>query len=172
MRTLTPRVLFDVVAPLGLPLVLAGGGGSEAQFLDALQIGYGAVQMGTRFIATVECKVHQEYRDAIVGATEDDIVLTDRLSGVPCAVIKTPLIEKLGTMSGPVARWFLKNPRTKHLMRTFYALRSLRQLKRSSQKGLSYNDVFQAGKSAGSIHAVVSAEDLVKNFGEAARTQG
>ena len=160
----SPEELHEELADLGVPLVLAGGVGDGTQFKAALDMGYDGVQMGTRFIATTECEVHADYHQAIIEAEEEDIVLTDKLSGVPCSVIKTPLVERLGTSAGPVAGWLLRHPRTKHWMRTFYTLRSLRQLKRSSQRGLSYRDVFQAGKSAGSIHRVEPAGEVVRRF--------
>ena len=50
--------------------------------------------------------------------------------GVPVAVINTPYVQRLGTKAGPLARWMLRGRRTKHWMRTIYALRSLWQLKR------------------------------------------
>ena len=53
-------------------------------------------------------------------------------------------------------------------MRTFYALRSLRRLKRSSLKGLSYGDVFQAGRSVEGIDAVLPAGEVVRSFAAAA----
>src|SRR5581483_93738 len=47
-----PRVLFDELSALGKPLVCAGGIGEPAAFRAALDIGYAACQLGTRFIAT------------------------------------------------------------------------------------------------------------------------
>ncbi len=160
----SPEELHEELADLGVPLVLAGGVGDGARFKAALDMGYDGVQMGTRFIATAECEVHADYHRAIIEADEEDIVLTDKLSGVPCSVIKTPLVERLGTNAGPIASWLLRHPRTKHWMRTFYTLRSLRRLKRSSQRGLSYRDVFQAGKSAGAIHRVEPAGEVMRRF--------
>ncbi|MDP6740259.1 MAG: nitronate monooxygenase [Planctomycetota bacterium] len=165
----SPEELHEELADLGVPLVLAGGVGDGTQFKAALDMGYDGVQMGTRFIATTECEVHADYHRAIIDADEEDIVLTDKLSGVPCSVIKTPLVERLGTSAGPLASWLLRHPRTKHWMRTFYTLRSLRRLKRSSQRGLSYRDVFQAGKSAGTIHRVEPAGEVVRRFVRTAR---
>lgn len=162
--TKSPQELFDTLSTLDLPLVAAGGVGDEAGYVETMSIGYGAVQMGTRFIATNECEVHQDYWDAILKAEESDIVLTERLSGVPVSVINTPLVQKVGTKAGPIARWLLKGRKTKHWMRTFYALKSLRELKHSIKKGVSYNDVWQAGKSVGGIHEVVPAADVVQRF--------
>src|SRR5690606_9941556 len=78
-----PRALFESLADLGVPLVCAGGIGDEQAFVEALDIGYAAVQLGTRFIATTECRAHDDYKQAIVRAEANDIVLTERISGVP-----------------------------------------------------------------------------------------
>lgn len=50
--------LYGELHDLGVPLVCAGGVGDEEAFVRALRMGYGAVQMGTRFIATAECTAH------------------------------------------------------------------------------------------------------------------
>ncbi len=164
----SPGALYDEVADLGVPLICAGGIGDEAAFVEALRIGYAGAQLGTRFIATSECRAHEDYKQAILDADEQDIVLTERLSGVPCSIIRTPYVERVGTRAGPIARWMLRGRRTKHWMRTIYTLRSLRQLKRASLQGLTYRDVWQAGKSAGSIHSVESASGIVHRFAQAA----
>lgn len=164
----SPASLYDELAGLGVPLVRAGGVGQPADFVEALSRGYAGVQMGTRFIATPECRVHDSYRDAIVDAGEEDIVLTERLSGVPVSVIRTPRIERLGTDVGPIARRLLRGRRTRHWMRAWYALRSIRSLKRSSLQGLSYDDVFQAGRSVESVREVLPAGEIVRRFAEAA----
>ena len=164
---LQPRELFHDMQELGVPLVCAGGIGSEEEYVDALKIGYAACQLGTRFIATDECAVHETYRTAIIDAEEEDIVLTHRLSGVPCSVIRTPMIDRLGTEAGPVARWLLKNRKTRHWMRTLYTLKSIRGLKRSSREGLGNKDVYQAGKSVAGIKEVLPAGEIVRRFSDA-----
>lgn len=154
--------LLDSLADLGVPLVAAGGAGDEREFARLVRLGYAGVQMGTRFIATPECRAHADYKRAIVDAGADDVVLTERLSGVPCAVINTPYVRRIGTKAGPIGRWMLRGRRTKHWMRTFYALRSLRELKRASLEGPSYKDVFQAGKSVDGVHAIEPAANVVR----------
>lgn len=164
----TPEALIAELGDLGVPLVCAGGIGDPADFRHALDLGYAGVQMGTRFIATDECTVHDDYKQAILRAKADDVILTERISGVPCAVIKTPSVEHLGTKAGPLARFLLRNRRTKHLMRGFYSLRSIWQLKRSSLRGVSYKDFFQAGKSVEGIDRVEPAGEIVRSFAAAA----
>ncbi len=165
----TPRALFDELAPLGLPLVCAGGIATGAEMAQALGIGYVGVQLGTRFIATTECRAATVYKDAIVQAKESDIVLTERISGVPVSVIATPYMRRLGTTVGPIARWMFKGRRTKHWIRTFYGLRSLWQLKRASLDGTGERDYWQAGRSVAGIHDIVPAGEVVARLTTEAR---
>lgn len=160
--------LYEMLAGFGVPLICAGGIGSEEEFVEALRLGYAGVQMGTRFIATVECSVHPDYKAAILAADEQDVVLTERITGVPVAVLNTPYIQRMGTRAGPISRWLLRNRRTKHFMRTLYALRSLRQLKHASKAARGSDDYWQAGKSVGGITTIEPAGDIVRRFAAAA----
>lgn len=163
-----PEALLEDLGDLGVPLVCAGGIGDEEDFMRALRMGYAAVQMGTRFIATPECQVHPDYKRAILEATADDIVLTEKVTGVPLAVIRTPYIERVGTKAGWLARRMLRGRRTKHWMRLLYSLQSARELKRSSLHGSAYRDYFQAGKSVDGIGEILPAGEIVRRFAAAA----
>ena len=165
------RQLFDEIADLGLPIVAAGGVGSAVQLQPLLDMGYAGVQLGTRFIATTECNSDAAYKQAILRATVNDIVLTERLTGLSVSVLRTPYVERLGTRVGPFGRWMLRGRKTKHWMRTFYALRSLRALKRSSVEGAN-QDYWQAGRSVASIESIVSASAIVQAFALAFEQHG
>jgi nitronate monooxygenase len=160
--------LFAELADLGVPLLCAGGVGDEGTFAARLALGYAGVQLGTRFIASDECRVHADYKQAILAATPDDIVLTDKLSGVPCAVIRTPYVDRIGLRAGPVARLLLRGRRSKRWMRTYYSAKAVWQLKRASLQGISYKDYFQAGKSVGGIERVEPAGEIVRRYAAAA----
>ena len=166
------RALLEDVADLGLPVVCAGGVGHEDGFAAALRMGYAGVQMGTRFIATDECAASAEYKQSIVDAGEDDIVHSERITGVPVAVINTPSVRKLGLRAGVLARWMFRGRRTKHWMRTIYALRSLWQLRRSLHATKARRDYWQAGKSVSGIRAVEPVASVVRRFSRAARSAG
>ncbi|HET7248569.1 MAG TPA: nitronate monooxygenase family protein [Gemmatimonadales bacterium] len=161
--------LLEELSGYGVPLVCAGGVGNAAGFVAALRMGYAGAQLGTRFIATEECRAAPEYKQAIVDADAGDIVLTERVTGVPLSVIRTPYVDRVGTRAGPVARWMLRHRRTKHFMRMVYALRSAWALKRSLMDGGGSNDYWQAGKSVAGIDAVVPAGQIVRDFAAAAR---
>jgi nitronate monooxygenase len=156
--------LLEDLGPLGVPLVCAGGIGDPAGFRAALDLGYAGAQLGTRFIATTECRASEAYKRAILAAGESDIVLSERITGVPVAVIRTPYIDRMGLKAGPLARWMLRHRRTKHLMRTIYALRSLWQLKRASLDESGDKDYWQAGKSAGVIDRIAPVAEIMQGF--------
>ncbi len=173
----SPAELIAELGDLGVPVVMAGGVGDATGFVAALRMGYAGVQLGTRFIAATECRASDAYKRAILEADADDIVLTERLTGVPVAVIRTPYVERIGLTAGPIARWMLRQRRTKHFMRNIYALRSLWQLKRGLMRepdgrpgsrgdplGRSY---WQAGKSVATIDRVEPAGDIVRRFRDA-----
>ena len=161
------EVLVEELGDLGVPLICAGGIGTPEDFVRALELGYQGVQLGTRFIATPECRSSEAYKAAIVRAVEDDIVLSERITGIPLAVIRTPYIDRMGLEAGPMARWMLRGHRTKRLMRIIYALKSGWQIKRASLDESGRRDFWQAGKSVAGIHAVEPATDIVRRFAAA-----
>jgi len=169
---LDASALLDEVGDFGLPVVCAGGVGNEEDFVAALNMGYAGVQMGTRFIATDECSASAEYKQAIVDAEQDDIVHSERLTGVPVAVINTPSVRRLGLRTGPLARWMLRGRRTKHWMRTIYALKSFWQLRRSLHATRVRGDYWQAGKSVSGIRSVEPVAPIIRRFSDAARSAG
>jgi nitronate monooxygenase len=138
--------------------------GTPEEFRDVLALGYAGAQLGTRFIATTECSAHPDYKDAIVNATAKDIVLTERLTGLPVAVINNEYVRRLGTRAGPVARFMLRHRRMKHWMRTIYAVKSLYRLKKDLYKGKGAEEYWQAGKSVDGVHAIESATEVVRTF--------
>lgn len=162
------EALIEELGDLGVPLVCAGGVGTPEDFVRALRMGYAGVQLGTRFIATTECRASEAYKQAIVRATENDIVLTERVSGVPLSVIDTPYIRRMGLKAGPLARWMLRGRRRKRWMRMIYALKSFYQLKHASLDETGEKDYWQAGKSVAGIDRVEPAGEIVRRFAAAA----
>lgn len=165
--TRTPEALHAELASLGVPLVCAGGVGDPETFRRMIELGYDGVQLGTRFIATPECKAHDDYKQAIVRAAADDVVLTDKISGVPVAVIATDHVKRMGTEAGPILKRMLRHPRLKHYARMYFSAQSMWKLRKSSLRGSSYADYFQAGKSVAGIEGIEPAADIVRRFAAA-----
>ena len=155
--------MYADLSDLGLPLICAGGVGSEKELKEAMKLGYAGVQMGTRFIATDECTTPQDYKDAIVKSGEDDITTTTKLTGVPIAIIGDKGTKQRGNW---LVRRLLKS-RFKHRVRvlitgiSFWRMRALARGKKKSSK-----DLWSAGKSVETIRGVESATTIMRRLGD------
>ncbi len=166
---LSQQQLLDKLGDLDVPLICAGGIGSQQQYVEAIRQGYAGCQLGTRFIATEECSAAMPYKQAVIHAEERDIVLSERITGIPVSIIKTPYIEKIGTRTGAFARWMLKGGKTKHWMRLFYTLRSAFQLRKSSLDEKGETEFWQAGKSVAGIRQIEPVATIISRYEAALR---
>lgn len=162
--------LYNDLAGCGKPLICAGGISTPSDVLSMLELGYSGVQMGTRFIASQECTAHLDYKQAILDANAEQIVLTDKLSGVPVSVIENDHIRKTGAKAGSLARRMLKGNRTKKYMRMYYSLRSFRTLKQDKGKAGAYQHFLQAGKSVDGINEIIPVEKIMAAYSDALKT--
>ena len=80
---------------LEIPFVASGGCATGSQLVAALALGAEGVNMGTRFIATVEAPVHQNVKDALVAATELDTRLIMRSLRNTERVLNNAAVERL-----------------------------------------------------------------------------
>ena len=162
---LAVEALLDEVGDLGVPVVCAGGVGTPDEFARALSLGYAGVQLGTRFIATRECTASDAYKRAILEAAEDDVVLSEKLTGIPVSVLNTAYVRRMGLTAGPLAKRLLRGKRTRHWMRLFYAVKSFWQLKRSLTD--EEKELWQAGKSVAGISRIEEAGEVVRRYAAA-----
>jgi nitronate monooxygenase len=80
------------------------------------------------------------------------------------AVIRNEYVNRIGTKAGPIARWMLRGRKTKHWMRTIYALTSLRKLKQSLKTSSGRDDYWQAGRSVAAIDAVLPVAEVIRRM--------
>jgi enoyl-[acyl-carrier protein] reductase II len=78
-----------------IPLIAAGGIYDAQTFAAALLLGADGVQVGTRFMASVECQIHENYKKAILSATDEDVTVVARFTGHPIRALKNQLTENL-----------------------------------------------------------------------------
>ncbi|HEY2335834.1 MAG TPA: nitronate monooxygenase [Burkholderiales bacterium] len=76
-----------VVRAVKLPVVASGGVADGAGVAALLALGAEAVQLGTRFIATPEASVHENYKQAVLAADVGDTTLVGR-GGLPIRQLK------------------------------------------------------------------------------------
>lgn len=77
------------------PLIAAGGIFDGKTAKAAFLLGAEGIQMGTRFLASKECTVHENYKKKILEATGDDVLVVLRFTGHPVRVIKNSWAEKM-----------------------------------------------------------------------------
>ncbi len=94
--SLHPMVLVEEVRRIFEgKIVLAGCLSTGRDVAAALQMGADMAYMGTRFINTIESSADQEYKEMISHCTADQIVYTDKVSGI-MANFMQPSLEKAG----------------------------------------------------------------------------
>jgi len=87
----TMSLVPQVVDAVGIPVVAAGGIASGRQVLAAFALGASGVQVGTCLLVAEECPVHENYKRAVVGATDTATTVTGRINGVPVRIIKNKM---------------------------------------------------------------------------------
>ena len=92
---LTTMVLVPQVAEaLNIPVIAAGGVVDGRGIAASFALGAEGVQIGTRFICSEECNIHQNYKDAVLKAKDRDAVVTGRPTGHPVRTLKNKLAKK------------------------------------------------------------------------------
>ena len=77
-----------------IPVIAGGGIYTGADICRFLQMGASGVQMGTRFVATVECDASDAFKQAHVDCSREDIIIIDSPVGLPGRAIRNSFIEK------------------------------------------------------------------------------
>ncbi|MFI5150036.1 MAG: NAD(P)H-dependent flavin oxidoreductase [Bacteroidia bacterium] len=141
-------------------VIAAGSMATGEGILSVLALGASGVSVGTRFIASAEAGVSPEYKQAIVDAGMEDIVMSDRISGTPSTVINTPYARKLGTHQNWLERMLSNNARTKKYFKMLVQIRGMKKLEASIHPG-NYKTLWIAGQSSELIHDILPCADLI-----------
>ena len=88
--TLVPQVV-DMVH---IPVIAAGGIADARGFAAALMLGASGVQIGTRFVASKECIVHENYKEKILRAKDIDSEVTGLANGHPIRVLRNKMTRE------------------------------------------------------------------------------
>ncbi len=145
------------------PVVGAGGVSSGAGIVSLLALGADGVSMGTRFIASKEAPVVEDYKKAIVDSKMTDIILTERLSGTPSSIINTPYAKKIGTKQNFLEKLLSTNPRTKKYFKMLVQMRGMKKLEKSIKPG-NYKNLWGAGQSVELIDNILGIEEIVEKL--------
>lgn len=78
-----------------IPVIAAGGIFDGADIAKFLKLGASGVQMATRFVCTVECDVHDNFKQAYLNAKKEDITIINSPVGLPGRVIRNDFTQRV-----------------------------------------------------------------------------
>lgn len=161
---ISPFILISwLKKQLQIPIIAAGGIADGTTMAAALSLGASGVSVGTRFIASREAQVEESYKQAVVDASPEDIVMTTRLSGTPASVIRTPYIDKMG-LELP---WYLKFLKNKELTKRYVVplihWMGSKALEEAA-RGPTWKTVWSAGQSVGLIDEILSCPHIIEKM--------
>jgi nitronate monooxygenase len=146
-----------------IPVIGAGGIVSGESVVSMMVLGSAGVSIGTRFIATPEAGVNNEYKQAIVESDMDDIVMTEKLSGTPCTIINTSYAKKIGYRQNALERLLSRNKRTKKYFKMLVQIRGIRKLEKAVLPG-NYQNLWCAGKSVALIDEIKPCGEIIQEM--------
>ena len=152
--TLIPMVKEQVK----IPVIAAGGIGSGRGMLAAMVLGADAVQIGSRFAATLESSAHINFKNTIVDVKDGDTHLTLK-ELAPVRLVKNKFYQEIQEL-------YLQNPSKEKLIELLGRARA----KKGMFEGDLDNGELEIGQVAGLIHEIKSAKDvlieIIKEFKE------
>ncbi|MBK9271622.1 MAG: nitronate monooxygenase [Saprospiraceae bacterium] len=143
-----------------LPIISAGGVGDALGVRKMIHLGACGVSVGTPFIATLESPVSEDYKMACVHFTSKDIVLTTKLSGVPCTVINTAYVQKIGTRQNWLEKLLSKNKTLKKWLKILIYKRGMNKLAKAAFSA-TYQNVWCAGPTIDYIDKIRPVKEVV-----------
>ena len=147
----TMAMVPQVADSVSVPVIAAGGIGDGRGIAAAFMLGAVGVQMGTRFLVAKECGVHQNYKDAVLGAGDVSTVTTGRRFGSnTCRQIKNTF-----------TRNFIKEEYAPDATAETVAQLGAGALRRAAVEGDAKNGSLLCGQIAGLVKKEQSAKEII-----------
>ena len=90
----TMALVPQVIDAVDVPVIAAGGIADGRQMAAALALGASGVQVGTCLLASEECPIHENYKQAVLKAKDSDTTVTGRSIGGPVRVLKNKMARE------------------------------------------------------------------------------
>lgn len=148
----TMALLPQVVDAVNIPVIGAGGIGDGRGIAAAFILGASGVQVGTRFLASEECQIHDNYKNAVIKSKDIDTVVTGRCTGHPVQVLKNKLAKEYLKLESDNAN--------------IEALEELGKgaLKKAVVDGDIENGSLMAGQISGMVKKVQSVKEIIEEM--------
>jgi enoyl-[acyl-carrier protein] reductase II len=141
-----------IVRATRLPVVASGGVADGAGVAALLALGAEAVQLGTRFIATPEASVHENYKRAVLAADVQDTCLVG------------PAALPIRQLKNSFARKFEAAQRAGAAADELESLFKSSSLKKAALEGDVEWGKVEAGQSAGLVDEILPAAEVMKRL--------
>ena len=152
---LTTMALVPQVADaVSIPVIAAGGIADYRQVLAVFALGAKGIQVGTIFLASEECPIHQNYKQFIVNAKDTATIVTGRQTGAPVRVLKNRM-----------AKEYIMLAKTGVSLEELEKL-TLGSLRRAVNEGDLETGSFMAGQVAGMIKSVRPVKEIIESLFE------
>jgi enoyl-[acyl-carrier protein] reductase II len=138
----TMALVPQVVDALDIPVIAAGGIASGRQLCAAIALGAIGAQIGTVLLASPECPIHENYKQAVLNARDTGTVVTGRVSGTPVRALKNRM-----------SREYLKLEE-RHAGREEFEELALGSLRRAVFNGDDRRGTFMCGQVAGMVREI------------------
>lgn len=142
---------------LNIPIIASGGFADGTGAAAALAAGAVGVNMGTRFVATVEAPVHQNVKEAIVRAKETDTALLLRSLNNSVRCYNNNVAAEVLKLQDEAGKDFKFTPEVGNLM-------SGQRGKVVYETGDEHYGIWSIGQSIGLIHDIPTCKDLVRTL--------
>ena len=148
----TMALVPQVVSNVSIPVIAAGGIASGKQMLAAYALGACGVQIGTVLLASQECPIHENYKQAILKAKDTSTTVTGRINGTPVRILKNKMAkayiqkEKAGANMMELEKY------------------TLGSLKKAVFEGNVDEGSLMAGQVAGMIHEIKPVKQILEEM--------
>lgn len=142
----------QIVDAVKIPVIAAGGIADGRGIAAAFMLGARGVQMGTHFIVTDECQVHENYKDRVIRAKDIDTRVTGRSTGHPVRALRNEMTKRYIELENQGAG--------------FEELEQLTVggLRKAVVEGDVKNGSVMAGQSAGMVREKMSCQELIQKL--------
>lgn len=148
----TMVIVPQVADAVNIPVVAAGGIGTGRQMKAAFILGASGVQIGTCLLASDECPIHQNYKNAIVNAKDSSTVVTGRIGGTPVRILKNPM-----------AREYIKKEKEGATLEELEVY-TLGALRKAVKDGDTKNGSLMAGQISGIIKEIRPVKEIIETM--------
>lgn len=148
----TMALVPQVVDAVNVPVIAAGGIADGRGMAAAFMLGAQGCQLGTRFLASEEAVVHENYKNCVLNAKDIDVKVTGRSTGHPIRVIRNNMVREYLKLESQGAG--LEE----------LELMTVGALRKAVVEGDVENGSLMAGQIAGMIKEILPCKQIIENL--------